>query len=234
VSAKVLLFLKEPVAGEVKTRLTPVLTAEEAAALYRAMVEDQLSRLDSADAARSPALLYTPDEAGERVAAWLGREREVHPQGPGDLGARLDRAIRWGFERGAVSVLVAGTDAPGLDRTVIDAAERALEEHDLVLAPSHDGGYSLIGLRRAAPELFQGIPWSSAAVLDRTLEAAERLRLTVHLLAPLPDVDTFEDVERLLLRDLGRMSATSPRTCAELLRIRPGAIARLEPSRRDP
>jgi uncharacterized protein len=211
----VIVFVKEPVPGEVKTRLLPDLLPDEAATVYRAMVEDLLSRLDSGPA-RPLVLCYTPDEAADTVAAWLGSDREYLPQGSGDLGSRLTRAIRSGFERGWRGVIVAGSDVPGIDAEVLRVAEKALDEHDLVIARSPDGGYSLIGLRREAPELFAGIPWSTNAVFRLTIACAAALGMAVRCLPSLPDVDTYEDLARIHLDDPDRFVENSPRTAAAL------------------
>jgi rSAM/selenodomain-associated transferase 2/rSAM/selenodomain-associated transferase 1 len=189
-----MVFAKEPVPGRVKTRLAAEVGPEEAALIYRELgrrVVDQVR-----EGPYRTVVFYDPPEAGAAVEEWLGgRGIELRPQAPGDLGDRLGSAFRWAF-REAERVVVVGTDAPDVDSEQAEAALQALEAADLVLGPALDGGYYLLGLRRHAPELFQGIPWSTPEVLGATRTRARELGLTETLLPALRDVDTLEDWRR--------------------------------------
>jgi len=132
------------------------------------------------------------------VTAWLGTDVQYRGQTPGDLGERMRAAIDDEL-RGATAVCVVGTDIPGLDESTLRQAFDALETHDVVIGPATDGGYYLIGMTRTRPELFDGIPWSTARVLDLTLERAEAAGLSVARLEPRTDVDTLDDVPPALL-----------------------------------
>lgn len=99
------------------------------------------------------------------------------------------------FASGERPVIGIGADVPGISATVIDEAERLLEQTEVVFGPALDGGYYLIGLRAPCDELFQGIPWGSSRVLRATEERCETLGLTVALLDPLRDLDTREDLD---------------------------------------
>jgi rSAM/selenodomain-associated transferase 2/rSAM/selenodomain-associated transferase 1 len=190
-----LVFAKDPVPGQVKTRLAAEVGPDEAARIYRSLgrrVVDQVR-----EGPYRTVVFYDPPEAGAAVEEWLGgRGLELRPQAPGDLGDRLESAFRWAF-REAERVVVVGTDAPDVDSEQAEAALHALEAADLVLGPALDGGYYLLGLRRPAPELFQGIPWSTPEVLGATRARARELGLTEMLLPALRDVDTLEDLMRL-------------------------------------
>jgi uncharacterized protein len=113
-----------------------------------------------------------------------------------DLGERLRQAFDWGFAQGAGAVLIRNSDSPDLPGFVVMEAAEVLERGgaQVVLGPCPDGGYYLVGLRSPQPQLFHHISWSGPAVLAETLAQAGRLGLTVHLLPPWPDLDTFEDV----------------------------------------
>jgi rSAM/selenodomain-associated transferase 1 len=226
-----MLFVKAPRAGQVKTRLGPELDPAQAAAIYRAMVEDLLARLDlrtglgtglGANPGADPgvgidvSLYHDPPDAGPAISDWLGANRLLHPQTPGDLGDRLRGAFTWAFARGYGRVLVAGTDAPALGPAGVAEALRGLDEHDLVIAPSPDGGYSLLGLREDHPGLFRDIPWSTPAVLATTRARATDLGLSTRMLPELPDIDTFADLEHNWLTDGPRLSQGAPRTTAIL------------------
>jgi hypothetical protein len=103
-------------------------------------------------------------------------------------------AFQGSFETGMNSVVLIGTDCPDLNASLLAQAFQALKQHDLVLGPAEDGGYYLIGLRRLIPELFTGISWSTAEVLQQTQSIAQRLGLAVAYLPLLSDVDRPEDL----------------------------------------
>jgi rSAM/selenodomain-associated transferase 1 len=117
------------------------------------------------------------------------------------FGERLDRAFTEAFGTGARRVVVIGSDCPEIASDDIEKAWAALREFDLVLGPATDGGYWLLGLRAPQPQLFRGIPWSSATVLNETLARARPTGLSVHLLRELSDIDTVEDWRTFLARN---------------------------------
>ncbi|MGW8265106.1 MAG: TIGR04283 family arsenosugar biosynthesis glycosyltransferase [Longimicrobiales bacterium] len=187
-----LIFAKEPRPGHVKTRLAAEIGAEEAARIYRQLGKSVVDQLRHGP--YTPIVFFDPPEARKQVIRWLGSEGlEFLPQVPGDLGSRLKAAFREGFRRGE-KVVVVGTDAPEVDSEAVRNAFRQLAEADLVLGPAVDGGYYLLGLKSAAPELFHDIPWSTPEVLGATLDRAGSLGLRIATLPPLSDVDTAEDL----------------------------------------
>lgn len=188
-----------PRPGHVKRRLQPPLSGEEAAALYAAMVEDLVDAL-RVDGRWALAVFCAPAEELAAARSWLGEGVSLYPQSGTDLGARMQAAVTQSFEQGCVRVVVIGGDAPDIDAELVAQAFAALEDHDLVLGPSRDGGYYLIGLRGAAPEIFTDMPWGTDTVLSRTLERADRIRLSTKLLAEMEDIDTWETLCRLQLR----------------------------------
>ena len=100
------------------------------------------------------------------------------------------------FRRGARRAAVIGTDVPWVSRAIVLEALRSLDRDDVVLGPSHDGGYYLLAVDRPRPELFAGITWSTPQVLPSTLARSQALGLSAHLLETLTDIDTLEDVRR--------------------------------------
>ena len=126
---------------------------------------------------------------------WLGAGLAYRRQAPGDLGRRMRRAMADAFGAGCRRVVIIGTDCPSLSAEHVGEAFDALREHDLVLGPSSDGGYWLIGLRAPA-EVFEGVAWGTPQVLEATLALARREGLSVRLLAELADVDRAEDLQR--------------------------------------
>ena len=202
-SRRLLLFTKPARAGRVKTRLIGDLTADQAAELHAAFLEDVLDRLQEGDFELRIAWAHDPEE---EVPA--GPAPGIRQRGD-DLGERLYRALsEAGDEAGAVAAL--GSDHPTLPLELIHEAFARVEAGtDVVLGPAEDGGYYLIALRAGAvsPRLFADIAWSTEQVLPATLERCRELGLTVELLAEASDVDTPEDLRRLAARmaagDLG-------------------------------
>jgi hypothetical protein len=190
-------FVKAPVAGRVKTRLAADLGPIGAAALYRRLGR-QVVAAASSDTHQT-VVWYAPVAGGRRVRAWLDGlgVSGFRAQPDGDLGDRLRTAFATHFREGAGRVVIIGSDCPGLDRPVIADAFAALDDHDVVLGPARDGGYYLIGMKALQEPLFQGMPWSSVAVLNETTAAARSLGLAYHLLSPLRDVDSIADARAL-------------------------------------
>jgi hypothetical protein len=127
------------------------------------------------------------------MRAWLPGVRLLAQSGD-DLGGRMADAFARAFPRGASRVALVGSDAPSLSRETVVRALSALAAADVVLAPSGDGGYSLIALGAPRPELFTGVEWSTPRVLEQTRARAAAAGLAAGEIEPLPDVDTLEDL----------------------------------------
>ena len=187
-------FAKVPRPGRVKTRLAATIGDAEAAALYRTLGRRVLDGVRGGNY-RIVAYIDPANEL-DKARDWLGEAGiDFRPQEGDSLGERLARACRRELRR-ARYVCAIGTDAPGVDRRLVDRAFRQLSESDLVLGPALDGGYYLIGLTGDWPALFRGVPWSTAKVLAATLARARTLKLRTSTLPPLADIDTVEDLER--------------------------------------
>ena len=152
-----LVFVKEPSPGQVKTRLAQAIGAKAAAELYRLLTEEVLRRTAPAGSEYRRLLFFAPPQAGPAMAAWLPGETLVE-QVEGDIGARMAGAFEEAFRRGAQRALLIGTDVPGLSRELLIEGFASLEDHDLVLGPAQDGGYYLLGLDRPQPALFGASP----------------------------------------------------------------------------
>ncbi len=186
-------MLKAPRLGAVKTRLAYEIGDEAAVGIYRSLVVRQLAAVP---AGWPVEVHFAPADAAEAMRAWLGPAHRYFPQSEGDLGARVHAAIDGAFSRGAKAVLVVGGDCPELDTALLRDAADALRENDLVLGPTVDGGYYLIGLRGAQPGLFSDMPWSTSEVFEETMTRIQALGLTVEKLPMLFDVDTADDLSR--------------------------------------
>ena len=225
---QVAIFAKTPTAGEVKTRLTPVLRAGEAAELAEAMLLDTVEIVERAGL--DAVLAFTPATGRRALERLLGPRRRLVPQGGGDLGARLERVMRRLAEKSRGPVIAIGTDCPAIDGDRLVSAARALGRSDVVLGPALDGGFYLLGLRRLRPELFHDVPWSSDATLTTVAERARSAGLVLTRLAPARDLDTPDDLYAWFAdaREAG-LSETYPRTWSVLnAALPPRRLAALE------
>jgi uncharacterized protein len=198
---KLLLFTRYPVAGHTKTRLIPHLGAAGAAALQQRLSEHVIAR--SVEAAQWLPLAVEVQFSGgsqAQMQAWLNPSPTRSPpltyraQAEGNLGDRLAAAFSQAFAEGHSGAIAIGSDCPALGLEHFTAAVTSLQRRDMVIGPATDGGYYLIGLRRPAPALFEGIPWGSGQVLAQTLVAAQTQGLSVAQLSPLSDIDRPEDL----------------------------------------
>lgn len=216
-SRRVLVFLRAPRPGRVKTRLEPFLSRPDVAVLYRAFVEDLLATLDAG--AVPMEIRFCPADAKAEVRRWLGPDRLYRAQSGEDLGQRMARAFAAAFSRGIDQALIVGSDLPDLPGERIHQAFSRLESTDAVVGPGTDGGYYLIGFRARGfvPELFSGIDWGQERVLAQTLAKAAEFGIACSLLPPWSDVDEPDDL-RALARRLRTDPAVAPRTADFLLR----------------
>jgi rSAM/selenodomain-associated transferase 1 len=182
-----IVFVKAPRPGTVKTRLARAIGAFEAAAAYRRLVE---TLLDELRGLRELEMCFSPDDAAGEVRQWLKPGWSSHPQGDGDLGERLHSAFQRAFQTRAKRVVIIGSDCPAISVEDIREAWYGLRSHDVVLGPATDGGYWMIGLRQLQPDLFRAVRWSTGSVFPETIRRAQHAGLSVHLLRELADVDT--------------------------------------------
>jgi hypothetical protein len=192
----VIVFAKAPVPGLAKTRLAPALGSVGAAALAARMLAHTVAQ---ALAARiGPVeICAAPDVAHPAFARLAARGRvTLANQGDGDLGRRMQRAFSRTLAAHGRALLI-GTDAPALDAAVLRAAAHALQAHDAVFVPTFDGGYVLIGLRRADPPCFADLPWSTPDVMRQTRARLRAAGLRWAELQPLADIDEPADLAHL-------------------------------------
>ena len=193
----IVLMAKAPRAGDVKTRLCPPLSHQEAATLYRCFLLDSIAKISQITGA-TPVLSYSPADA-RQVFETLAPGWHLIPQIEGDLGHRMATAMDQLLGQGYRSVLLTGSDLPTLPAQFFRQALTLLGQPktDLVLGPSEDGGYYLIGLQTLYLDLFNDMTWSTPQVFDDTLCRADRLGLTVATLPTWYDIDTPADLTRL-------------------------------------
>lgn len=196
--ARILVFAKDPEPGTVKTRLIPLLGAEEAARLHARFVHNTLHTACSAGTA--PVELWcSPGVATPFFRDCLQRhDITLHAQSGADLGQRMHHAISDALGRATAAVLV-GTDCPGLCATDLVEALEALDRGaGTVLGPARDGGYYLVGLTQPDPVLFDALDWGSAGIFSDTVSRLADRGRDYHRLISRDDVDTPGDYRRLI------------------------------------
>ncbi len=187
-SRAILLFVKYPEPGRVKTRIAASVGPEKAAGIYKELVARVWSQLP---ANSEIVVCYDPPGRGDEVRAWLPGAARYESQVAGDLGARLRAAVEGAFAHGATQVAVIGSDCVELTSEVFAETWEALKLSEVVLGPTTDGGYYLVALRSPKTAIFENIRWSTEHTLADTMARAGSA--SVHLLQKLNDVDTYED-----------------------------------------
>lgn len=194
---KLLLMLKAPVEGKVKTRLASQLGADRACVIYRWLVERQMRQLPKGWMVQ---VTFDPVSALEVMRDWLGTDHCYVAQREGDLGQRINFAVEEAFsdlESGSEEpIVILGGDCPYVTTEILKQTAELLKKYQVVIGPSTDGGYYMIALNKAAPELFQDIEWSTERVLSQTIKKLNVMGLTYCLMPELEDIDEAESWER--------------------------------------
>ncbi len=196
----VILFTRFPVPGKTKTRLIGTLGAQGAADLQKHMTQQILSQIQPAlNRHKIQLLLYFYAGSHTQMTQWLGHRFTYYRQKGDNLGQRMEQAFNQTGQQGAEQILLIGSDCPKIDEKVIRSGFTALQDHQLTLGPTADGGYYLIGLKlpnkQPAPEpLFRKISWGSDKVLQQTVQRAKAARISCQLLSQLHDIDRPEDL----------------------------------------
>ncbi len=186
----VAIICKTPAPGKSKTRLSPPLAPEECAAISACFIRDLGATIAALDhPAARPYAVYTPRGSEPALRALLPRATLVL-QAEGDLGDRLCAGVGDLLEAGNAGAILINSDSPTLPPAILTAAVDALVNGaPLVLAPAADGGYTLVGLSRRCPRLFEEIPWSTETVFSLTMQRADEAGIPVTLLPTWYDVD---------------------------------------------
>ena len=185
----VAVFLKAPRLGTVKTRLAADIGGRQALRLYRVMAGRTLAAVRAAGL--DATVWFTPADAAAEMRLWLGERWDLRPQSSGDLGRRLAASARSVPTGGGW--LAVGADCPRLDAALLQEAVTIVERGQIVVGPSEDGGYYLVGGPTPMPDLFTGMPWSTSGVLDETRARLDRAGAAWCELVTLRDVDTVAD-----------------------------------------
>ncbi len=211
-----IVFAKVPEAGRVKTRLSPPLSPEAAAALYEAMLRDALAQYAGLGAT---VRLYLSPSEKSLPADLVPPGVSVHMQQGADLGARMQRAFLETFLSGVERAVIIGTDHPSLPSVFVEQAFQSIEApRSIVIGPSDDGGYYLLGMHDFCPALFSGMTYSHGSVFAETLARAGEQEAEVTILPTWYDVDDAAALEKLR-GDLALAPGLAPCTWRALSRI---------------
>jgi len=189
-----IIFLKYPQAGKVKTRLAKDVGDYEAARIYSNMA---LNIIESVVDPKSynTILFYYPPEKEKEIKDWVGeKEVQYSPQVGNTLGDRISNAFKEVFSSSADKTVIIGTDCLDITSENIKEALYLLDETEVVLGPAEDGGYYLLGLNKYRPQIFQDIDWSTEHVLEQTVLRIVENSLNYSLLKTLKDIDTVDDI----------------------------------------
>jgi rSAM/selenodomain-associated transferase 1 len=185
------IFAKQPLAGQAKTRLAQATSPDWAQRVAQALLEDSLDRFSGIQASR--AIVYAP-ATGTTFFSQLAQGRyDLIPQCDGDLGQRLHHFFAGARRHGYSRIIAVGADSPTVPIDYVEHAFAALDANNVVIGPAHDGGYYLIGGGLQDLAMFDDIPWSSARVLEVTIERLHKASVRLALLPPWYDVDTAAD-----------------------------------------
>ncbi|MFH0730744.1 MAG: TIGR04282 family arsenosugar biosynthesis glycosyltransferase [Pseudomonadota bacterium] len=199
----ILIFLRAPEPGKVKTRLSKRLGTQLTFSLYKNFVQDTM---ETVQALGIPVrICFYPPEKKDDVTRWLGNHHTYWSQTGDHLGQRMANSFARAFETGVERAVLIGTDIPDLPGHIIEAAFDALDSHEAVIGPSTDGGYYLIGFNATGflPAIFNGIRWGQPDVLIRTMAIFSRHGASVHRLPVWRDIDEVEDLLSFAKRNTG-------------------------------
>src|SRR4030042_6372568 len=213
----VIMFVRAPEKGKVKTRLAKRLGETKSLEFYRAIVEHLISILESSG--YPIRIHYHPPERHEQVSRWIGSRFAYLPQEGATLGERMANAFRRSFTDGFGRVLLIGCDIPELSERILHASFLALDRHDTVIGPSADGGYYLIGFRSGSfsAEAFKDMAWGKDSVFCKTMAVFKKKGYSVHILPKLHDIDVFEDLMSFIERSPSNSTlALKAKDCLDL------------------
>ena len=189
-----IIFIKNPILGKVKTRLAKTVGEDEALEVYYKLLEVTRNAAKRVDATRHVYYSGFVDKNDQWSPILFKKHKQN--QSP-DLGTRMTLAFESEFKNGAQKVVIIGSDCPEISSDIIDRAFNFLESNDFVIGPTFDGGYYLLGMKAFSDEVFKNIEWSTSAVLTATLENINNEQKSYTLLTHLRDLDNEDDLNEL-------------------------------------
>lgn len=196
----VIILTRLPLVGETKSRLKDFLPADKIQALSKRLLEKNFAAVQAVEA--DVIFWVTSREKGHSLAEFLELTTEaVYEQGDGDLGERMQEAIQHALDEGYDQVILVGSDLADLTADLLTDAFDALQVHEAVITPTADGGYGLIGMKAIQPSLFQVKQYGGQTVYQEVVQQAKKVGLDLESVGNLHDIDTKEDLVRLITQD---------------------------------
>lgn len=191
-----ILMTRVPIAGKTKTRLMKMLTKEECAEIHRCFLLDLFQMFNKLKKTVDIYITYTPENSLHLINDIIPSFIDSFPQEGDNLGDRMDNAIEKLLNKGYSKVVLIGSDIPSLQPEDIKKAYKSLEDNDICLGPTNDGGYYLVGMKKKYKDIFSNnLKWGNKSVFEATVSIANNLGLTVGLTTKLNDIDEKEDIE---------------------------------------
>jgi rSAM/selenodomain-associated transferase 1 len=185
-----LIFAKNPVYGKVKTRLATAIGHDAALSVYRDLLE--VTKKISCNLSVNKIIFYS--DFIEEQDIWDQKIYEKQVQRGENLGRRMQNAFIHASDEGNEKVIIIGSDCPEINGPIIMSAFAHLNAYDVIIGPATDGGYYLLGMKKLQARLFENISWSTASVLEETIEACKKQNLLYYLLPVLSDLDEEKDL----------------------------------------
>lgn len=197
----ILVYVKFPEKGKVKTRLARDIGNEQAIELYKCFILDIVETLSTLP--QRACICYAPEESGRVFRDWLGDNFLYAPQQGENLGARMTHSFQQIFQQGFKKALLIGSDSPDLPEDIFIRAFKELETYDMVIGPASDGGYYISGFRENSfsPQVLEGISWSTEVVFDQTCKNIEEEGLIYSKLPVWHDIDTLPGLQAFYERN---------------------------------
>ena len=193
-NATIAVFAKEPVPGTVKTRLIPPFDGKQSAKFAGALINDAICMVERVDGFKNKVLYYYPSSGIDYFKKSKGAGWAFEPQKGKDLGERLSDAFYKIIKKNSSPVVIIGTDSPGLPTSFIHTSIWALKKYDIVIGPSRDGGFYLIGVSGYFPQLLKDIRWSTPNAYSDIIKNINSLNLTSYILPEWFDIDNIDDI----------------------------------------
>lgn len=191
-----IIMTRIPIAGMTKTRLMKILTGEECAGLHRCFLLDLFKMFNELTEIADIYVTYTPENSLYLIEDIIPSFIDSFPQEGYELGDRMNNAIEKLLNKGYSKVILIGADIPSLQAEDIKKAYEELEDNDICLGPTNDGGYYLVGMKKRCREIFSNnLKWGYKSVFEATVSIANNLGLSVGLTTKLSDIDEKEDIE---------------------------------------
>ena len=190
-----MIFMKTPALGLVKTRLAKSLCDEKALEIYKNLVKNVIEKTARTNTKYDVCIFLAERSEIEHVKEWLNIKAPIYIQNGSDLGGRMHNAFKTIYELEYDKAIIIGADIPGINSEIIHNGFIALNENDVIIGPTYDGGYYLIGLKKPVRIIFENIDWSTDRVLEQTIDKIEKNNMKYNLLDKLRDIDTLEDLK---------------------------------------